>query len=112
MPLAKREITPKAISRRPKSWGVTESGQEILLKGEYDLTAVSNITLCSALQQLAAVLIAAHDLSIDLHGQLTEIVGKTKTLSSRLKSLEIKVTNHNPRTIPVRECPSNFCKVK
>ena len=103
MPLAKRKITPTAISRRPESWGVSDSGEEIILEGDYDLTAVSNITLCGALQQLASVVLAAQDLAIDLEKQLTQISEKSKNLTIRIANLETRVINHNPRTVPVRE---------
>ncbi|XP_042870983.1 uncharacterized protein LOC122252537 [Penaeus japonicus] len=103
MPLVKRRISPASLSRRPSTWGVTEAGEEVSLQGEYDLTAVANVTLCGALQQLASLVVAAQGVSRGLEEELVKINTRAVSLSSRLCSLEHSVARHNPRTVTVPE---------
>lgn len=103
MPLVKRRISPASLSRRPSTWGVTEAGEEVSLQGEYDLTAVANVTLCGALQQLASLVVAAQGVSRGLEEELVKINSRAVSLTSRLGSLEHCVARHNPRTVTVRK---------
>lgn len=106
MPLVKRRIAPSSLARRPSTWGVTEAGEEVTLQGEYDLTAVTNITLCGALQQLASLVVAAQGVSRGLEEELVKINNRAASLTSRLSSLEGCIARHNPRTVTVRKCDS------
>lgn len=108
MPLVKRRISPASLSRRPSTWGVTEAGEEVSLQGEYDLTAVANVTLCGALQQLASLVVAAQGVSRGLEEELVKINTRAVSLSSRLCSLEHSVARHNPRTVTVRKCSNIY----
>ncbi|XP_071550761.1 uncharacterized protein [Panulirus ornatus] len=103
MPLVKRQITPHKLARRPSTWGTTGAGEEVILEGEYDLTAVTNVTLCGALRQLASLVVAAQGMSQGLEEELVKINTRATSLTSRLASLEDSVTSHNPRTVTVPE---------
>lgn len=103
MPLVKRKVSPVRLARRPPSWGTTDSGEEVTLRGDYDLTAVSNVTLCGALRQLASLVTAAQDVSRELQEELGRIKVRSSNLASRLAALEGRVAAHDPRAVPVRE---------
>lgn len=107
MPLVKRRISPVRLSRRPSTWGKTDEGEEVTLTGEYDLTAVTNVTLCGALRQLASLVTAAQGISQVLEEELSRLTGRTASLTSRLASLHSRVTSHNPRTVTVRKFHTN-----
>lgn len=102
MPLVKRKVSPVRLARRPSSWGTTDS-EEVTLRGEYDLTAVTNVTLCGALRQLASLVTAAQDVSQELQEELGKISTRSNSLAARLAALEGRVAAHNPRAVPVRE---------
>lgn len=105
MPLVKRKVSPVRLARRPSSWGTTDSGEEVTLRGDYDLTAVTNVTLCGALRQLASLVTAATDVSRELQEELGKINLRSSSLASRLAALEGRVAAHDPRAVPVREYP-------
>ncbi|KAK4292608.1 hypothetical protein Pmani_034629 [Petrolisthes manimaculis] len=107
MPLVKRRISPVRLARRPSTWGKADDGEEVSFTGEYDLTAVTNVTLCGALRQLASLVTAAQGISQVLEEELGKLTGRTASLTSRLASLHSRVTSHNPRTVTVRKC--NLC---
>lgn len=104
MPLVKRVILPTRLSRCPESWGITESGEEVEFEGDYDLTAVTNVTLCGALQQLGSLLQAACQIHEDLEEQLEGLSLRSHALTRRLRALEDCVQTHNPKTVAVRKC--------
>ena len=103
MPLVKREVSPVRLAARPSCWGTADSGEEVTLRGEYDLTAVTNVTLCGALRQLASLVTAAQDVSLELQEELGKISNRSSSLAARLAALEGRVAAHNPRAVPVRE---------
>lgn len=103
MPLVKRKVSPVRLARRPPSWGTTDSGEEVTLRGDYDLTSVTNVTLCGALRQLASLVTAAQDVSQELQKELGKINVRSSSIASRLAALEVRVAAHNPRAVPVRE---------
>lgn len=105
MPLVKRKVSPVRLARRPPSWGTTDSAEEVTLRGDYDLTAVTNVTLCGALRQLASLVTAAQDVSRELQEELGKINLRSSSLASRLAALEGRVAAHDPRAVPVREYP-------
>lgn len=105
MPLVKRKVSPVRLARRESSWGTTDSGEEVTLRGEYDLTAVTNVTLCGALRQLASLVTAAQDVSQELQEELGKINIRSNSLASRLAVIEGRVAAHQPRAVPVREYP-------
>ncbi|MPC21559.1 Wiskott-Aldrich syndrome protein family member 2 [Portunus trituberculatus] len=101
MPLVKREVSPVRLAARPSCWGTADSGEEVTLRGEYDLTAVTNVTLCGALRQLASLVTAAQDVSQELQEELGKISNRSSSLAARLAALEGRVAAHNPRAVPV-----------
>ncbi|KAK8399091.1 hypothetical protein O3P69_004272 [Scylla paramamosain] len=103
MPLVKREVSPVRLAARPSCWGTADSGEEVTLRGEYDLTAVTNVTLCGALRQLASLVTAAQDVSQELQEELGKISNRSSSLAARLAALESRVAAHNPRAVPVPE---------
>ncbi|XP_045614162.2 actin remodeling regulator NHS isoform X1 [Procambarus clarkii] len=100
MPLVKRQIVPVRLALRPSSWG---AAGEVTFQGDYDLTAVTNVTLCGALRQLASLVVAAQGMSRGLERELVNITTRAAALTSRLASLEHALHTHNPRTVPVPE---------
>lgn len=102
MPLIKRQVVPAYISRRRLPSGEATDFDDDDGR-DYDLTAVSNTTLCGALQQLGSLLAAAKDISEDLHAELDEIVARTGRLAGRVSVLTGSVERYNPRDVPVRK---------
>lgn len=111
MPLIKRQVLPVYISRKqsplrqPTDLNDRDDSSNHL-DDDYDLAAVSNTTLCGALQQLGSLLSAAKHISQELQGELDEIVNRTGRLSNRIAKLTERVESHNPRDVPIRKCTS------
>jgi hypothetical protein len=98
MPFVQRVVEPKFLSRRSLH---AEDGQPIVT--DYELEAVTNSTLSSALRQLASLVLIANDIFEDLKKQLRDVSERSERLRNRIKSVEVKVTAFDPRKVTVRK---------
>jgi hypothetical protein len=98
MPFVQRVVEPKFLSRRSLH---ADDGQPIVT--DYELEAVTNNTLSSALRQLASLVLIANDIFEDLRKQLQDVSERSKRLQNRIVSVEGKVMAFDPRKVTVRK---------
>jgi hypothetical protein len=98
MPFVQRVVEPKFLSRRSLHG---EDGQPLVT--DYELEAVTNNTLSSALRQLASLVVIANDIFQDLAKQLQDVCERSKRLRNRIESVEKKVVAFDPRKVTVRK---------
>jgi hypothetical protein len=98
MPFVQRVVEPKFLSRRSLH---ADDGQPIVT--DYELEAVTNNTLSSALRQLASLVLIANDIFEDLRKQLQDVSERSKRLQNRIASVEGKVMAFDPRKVTVRK---------
>jgi hypothetical protein len=98
MPFVQRVVEPKFLSRRSLQG---EDGQPLV--ADYELEAVTNNTLSSALRQLASIVLIANDIFEDLAKQLRDVSERSKRLQTRIQSVEEKVVAFDPRKVTVRK---------
>ena len=105
MPFIKRRISPVLISRQNNNNGQPPSDSDAVRNPsiDYDLTAVSNTTLCGALSQLSCLLTTAHTISSDLHTELEGVTGRMGRLAGRVAGVKQKVEKLNARKVQIRE---------
>ncbi|PNF40680.1 hypothetical protein B7P43_G02856, partial [Cryptotermes secundus] len=97
MPFVQRVVEPKFLSRRSLH---ADDGQPLV--SDYELEAVTNNTLSSALRQLACLVLIANDIFEDLRKQLEDVSERSKRLRNRIESVEGKVTAFDPKKVTVR----------
>lgn len=98
MPFVQRVVEPKFLSRRCLHG---EDGQPLIT--DYELEAVTNNTLSSALRQLASLVVIANDIFEDLAKQLQNVGERSRRLRNRIESVEEKVVAFDPRKVTVRK---------
>lgn len=98
MPFVQRVVEPKFLSRRSLH---ADDGQPLV--SDYELEAVTNNTLSSALRQLACLVLIANDIFEDLRKQLEDVSERSKRLRNRIESVEGKVTAFDPKKVTVRK---------
>ncbi|KAJ9600128.1 hypothetical protein L9F63_009538 [Diploptera punctata] len=98
MPFVQRVVEPKYLSRRSLHG---EDGQPLVT--DYELEAVTNNTLCSALRQLASLMLIANDIFEDLAKQLQDFCERSEKLQSRVEVVEGKVVAFDPKKVTVRK---------
>jgi hypothetical protein len=98
MPFVQRVVEPKFLSRRSLHG---DDGQPLVT--DYELEAVTNNTLSSALRQLACLVLIANDIFEDLRKQLEDVSERSKRLRNRIESVEGKVMAFDPRKVTVRK---------
>ncbi|XP_023727427.1 mucin-5AC isoform X2 [Cryptotermes secundus] len=98
MPFVQRVVEPKFLSRRSLH---ADDGQPLV--SDYELEAVTNNTLSSALRQLACLVLIANDIFEDLRKQLEDVSERSKRLRNRIESVEGKVTAFDPKKVTVPE---------
>jgi len=98
MPFVQRVVEPKFLSRQSLHG---EDGQPLVT--DYELEAVTNNTLSSALRQLASLVLIASDIFEDLTKQLQDVCERSKRLRKRIESVEGKVVAFDPRKVTVRK---------
>ncbi|PSN29273.1 hypothetical protein C0J52_24812 [Blattella germanica] len=98
MPFVQRVVEPKYLSRRSLHG---EDGQPLV--NDYELEAVTNNTLSSALRQLASIVLIANDIFEDLAKQLKDVCERSKNLRTRIETVEEKVAAFDPKKVTVRK---------
>lgn len=98
MPFVQRVVEPKFLSRRSL---YADNGQPLVT--DYELEAVTNNTLSSALRQLACLVLIANDIFEDLRKELEDVSERSKKLRNRIESVEGKVIAFDPRKVTVRK---------
>ncbi|KAJ4433892.1 hypothetical protein ANN_16205 [Periplaneta americana] len=94
MPFVQRVVEPKFLSRR------SLHGEDGLpLVTDYELEAVTNNTLSSALRQLASLVLIANDIFEDLAKQLQDVCERSKKLRTRIETVEEKIVGFDPKSM-------------
>lgn len=98
MPFVQRFVEPKHLARTSL---FDDDGHPRIADGE--LEAITNVTLCGALKQLASLVLVADDIFAELGGQLQTINKRSEAAKVKIDALEEKVTKFDPKEVTVRK---------
>lgn len=98
MPFVQRVIEPKYLSKTR----LHDSDNKPIVN-DCELEAVTNNTLSNALRQLASLVLVANDIFVDLTKELENVQERSRTLKTRLQSIEDRVSHFDPKKVTVRK---------
>lgn len=112
MPFIQRVVEPKFISRSIKleqskqqtdEAGPSSSSALPISIKDNEMEAITNITLCNALRQLASLLAISKEIFEDLNIELQSVADRSQRIKQKISVLHVKVDKFDPKLVAVRK---------
>lgn len=112
MPFVQRVVTPKYVARSTKP--SHSRGAVSLPVQDYELEAITNLTLSNALRQLASLVLISNQIFTELNKELASVSERSLGIKQRIDNLSKRVEEFDPKQVTVRKYtllfqPHTFC---
>lgn len=104
MPFVQRVVTPKYVARSIKP--SHSRGATSLPVQDYELEAITNLTLSNALRQLASLVLISNQIFTELNKELASVSERSLGIKQRIDNLSKRVEEFDPKQVTVRKYPS------
>lgn len=104
MPFVQRVVTPKYVARSTKP--SHSRGTAALPVQDYELEAITNLTLSNALRQLASLVLISNQIFTELNKELASVSERSLGIKQRIDNLSKRVEEFDPKQVAVRKYPS------
>ncbi|XP_053682668.1 uncharacterized protein LOC128733088 [Sabethes cyaneus] len=101
MPFVQRVVTPKYVARSTKP--SHSRGTVSLPVQDYELEAITNLTLSNALRQLASLVLISNQIFTELNKELASVCERSLGIKQRIDNLSKRVEEFDPKQVTVPE---------
>ncbi|XP_055586755.1 uncharacterized protein LOC129739372 [Uranotaenia lowii] len=101
MPFVQRVVTPKYVARSTKP--SHSRGATPLPVQDYELEAITNLTLSNALRQLASLVLISNQIFTELNKELASVSERSLGIKQRIDNLSKRVEEFDPKQVTVPE---------
>ncbi|XP_058813903.1 mucin-2 [Topomyia yanbarensis] len=101
MPFVQRVVTPKYVARSTKP--SHSRGAVSLPVQDYELEAITNLTLSNALRQLASLVFISNQIFTELNKELASVSERSLGIKQRIDNLSKRVEEFDPKQVTVPE---------
>lgn len=101
MPFVQRVVTPKYVARSTKP--SHSRGTAALPVQDYELEAITNLTLSNALRQLASLVLISNQIFTELNKELASVSERSLGIKQRIDNLSKRVEEFDPKQVAVPE---------
>lgn len=101
MPFVQRVVTPKYVARSTKP--SHSRGAVSLPVQDYELEAITNLTLSNALRQLASLVLISNQIFTELNKELASVSERSLGIKQRIDNLSTRVEESDPKQVTVRK---------
>lgn len=106
MPFVQRVVTPKYVARSTKP--SHSRGAVSLPVQDYELEAITNLTLSNALRQLASLVLISNQIFTELNKELASVSERSLGIKQRIDNLSTRVEEFDPKQVTVRKYTPHF----
>ncbi|EDS39375.1 conserved hypothetical protein [Culex quinquefasciatus] len=99
MPFVQRVVTPKYVARSTKP--SHSRGAVSLPVQDYELEAITNLTLSNALRQLASLVLISNQIFTELNKELASVSERSLGIKQRIDNLSTRVEEFDPKQVTV-----------
>ncbi|EAT34950.1 AAEL012848-PA, partial [Aedes aegypti] len=99
MPFVQRVVTPKYVARSTKP--SHSRGTAALPVQDYELEAITNLTLSNALRQLASLVLISNQIFTELNKELASVSERSLGIKQRIDNLSKRVEEFDPKQVAV-----------